>query len=121
MPLNHQPSDSDDSEARFFSVLATSGLTDQDATDFANVTRDFFDASEGIQCGIRADGTPVLLMTLTPEGTKMILDAAAGWQSHNCHHAPEVGLYLLHVAADTLQPLLEHLPKEIQELKPFGH
>lgn len=121
MPNDQQPNSSVDSEQQFYSVLASSGLTTEDATMFADVHRDFFDAKTGIQSGIRADGTPVLLMTLTPEGVKMIMDARDGWRTHQCHHAPEVGLYLLHVAADTLAPLLEHLSPEVQGLRPFGH
>lgn len=96
-------------------------MTSEDLAQFAAVQRDFFDASEGIQSGIRADGIPVLMLTLTPLGVKVILDAALGWKSHQCPHAPEVGMLLLHTAADTLAPLLKHLPDEVQKQNPFGH
>lgn len=61
------------------------------------------------------------MLTFTPEGCKMVLDAARYWQEHNCSGAAELGLFILHVAATTMEPLLEQLPPEIQTFEPFKH
>jgi hypothetical protein len=107
-----------DSEGQFYTALRHSLGTDR--LDFAAITRDFFDASEGPQCGLRADGTPVLVLTFTPQGVKLVLDSVRYWQDHNCEHGADMGIYLLHVIAAHLEPLMEHLP-QVKDYEPFAH
>lgn len=115
-PENSSP----DYESQFYRLLqGQSGSWVPPAAD--DVRKDFFDAGNGCQSGIASDGTPVLMLTFTPEGCKMVLDAVRYWQDHNCSGAAEIGLYLLHVAATTMGPLLEQLPPEIQTSEPFEH
>lgn len=114
-----QQSDSRDYEGEFYTILARSWNSDEHPTTEV-VRQDFFDARNGVQSGFTADGIPVVLLTLTPEGVKMVTEAVRYWQDHQCQAGAEVGLYLAHVIAEVATPLLEHLPG-LKHYEPFDH
>lgn len=114
-----EQNDGRDFEEEFYTLLKSAG--DWAPPAITEVRKDFFDASEGCQSGMASDGTPVLVLTFTPEGVKMCLDAVRYWQDHNCSGAIEIALFMMHAAAETLEPLLEQLPPEVQTFEPFKH
>ena len=119
MGNSQQVSDSRDYERLFYTVLSESWESDPPPqTD--RVEQDFFDARNGVQSGFTADGVPVVLITLTNEGVKMVTEGVRHWNEHQCSSGTEVGLFLAHVIAEVAKPLLEHLP-DLKHYDPFPH
>lgn len=82
--------------------------------------RDFFDAREGVQSGFTATGEPVFMMTMTPEGVKLVIEACRNWADHNCVASQEIALWVMHVVGQTMLPTLQHMP-QVRHFDPFNH
>lgn len=119
LPTSPMSSDSSDFEGRFYRVLAESWPTD-DKPRADVVALDFLDTTVGNQGTINSKGNPSVLLALTPQGAKLIVDAVKYWREHNCSSAIELGLYLLHLMAAQVEPLMERLP-EVEDWEPFPH
>lgn len=119
MPNSPQSSDSSDFEGRFYRVLAESWTSD-DKPKVETVSLDFMDTSQGNQATINSKGNPSVLLALTPQGAKLIVDAAKYWQDHNCSSAIGMALYILRQLAVEVEPLIEQLP-EVKDWEPFPH
>jgi hypothetical protein len=84
------------------------------------VTRDMFDASEGVTASRTSDGQVGLMLKLTPQAARMVTAAVEAWQDHGCSVAIELGLYMLHVAGANLEDVVEEIP-EVKDWNPFEH
>lgn len=108
-----------DWEAKFYDLLARN-KDDVDAI-VQTVRKDLFDASQGQQVGLTADGNVGLLMVLNQQSAKMLVDAWESVIDHACEAGIDTIMHFFYYQGLLLKDLVPLLDPEVQATEFFKH
>lgn len=108
-----------DWEAKFYDLLARNK---GDVDDIVRTVRkDLFDASQGQQVGLTADGNVGLLMVLNQQSAKMLVDAWESVIDHACEAGIDTIMHFFYYQGLLLKDLVPLLDPEVQATEFFKH
>lgn len=108
-----------DWEAKFYDLLAHNK---PDVDDIVRTVRkDLFDASQGQQVGLTADGNVGLLMVLNQQSAKMLVDAWESVIDHACEAGIDTIMHFFYYQGLLLSELVPLLDPEVQATEFFKH
>lgn len=108
---------SSDDEGEFYRIMAST--QDDFRAAAIRVQKDFFDASEGSQVGITANGDIALVMVMSQSGVKMMLEAWDAFMDHKCDAGEDTIMGLAYATWVLMQQIEPHLDEDVRNLKFF--
>lgn len=119
MGSNLASTDEPDWEGEFYAILAHNKAAVDDIVQ--TVRKDLFDASQGQQVGLTADGNVGLLMVLNQQSAKMLVDAWESVIDHACEAGIDTIMHFFYYQGLLLKDLVPLLDPEVQATEFFKH